>query len=908
MRRIVHVVFTTHWDREWVQSFEQYRYRLIRLFDKLLDILEAEKTLVFVFDGQTIVLEDYLQIRPENRPRIEKLAFAGRLVFGPWYVLSDLFLEGDEAIVRNLLTGFALASRYGGAMMEGYVPDSFGVIATLPSILNGFGIRCVNMGRGSKAHRRRRDTALFRWTAKDGSSLLAMDIGYGNALEFTYPDIWQDIARFTPNPTSIARAAEHFLQQAASAFPTESIYASAGVDHMEMRAGMGGLLELLNATRDEAFISSTPARFFCEVEAEIAAHGIELESVSGMMRGDLQSPMNLQGVLSTDIPLKQGNRACELTLTCLLEPLAVVGRLLTGYDHSPVLRHAWRLLLAVQPHDSICACSDDKTMIDVHARLKSARELCAIATERMMHDILPCGVAQAETLPALAIFNGLPGRGVDAFDVPVRLPLGLPEDAYDIINDLGARVGTLHVIGRRQKDLETVCATDIDLMRLACKAPRADRPHDALFSLCRAEGAMDFGACAGLVSLGLAKKCRPQAGQRIATASCIDNGLVSVAIAGDGRVTFTDKASGRVWQNLAWFEDEADVGNTYDFLALAGDAPRLSWKEAKASTRLVRHDSDVFALELTLVWDLPAHVVNCPAEALPTGAPATSTGARSGRMITHLFTTVFTIRDGLPRVDVRTVIENRSVGHRLRLGLAFERRAPLYAGAHFSIQEYDWADATDRFPTRPFTGFIGCDDGLALLCKGLYEFEARRRNDGGDVLVTCCRSTDRLGPAAGCDYEDLEHSKALCRHEIDYAFAVASSPVAALRMAQAFVSPLLAHGYIPGDQGPLSLELVSVANPAVVVSALKRAEAGNGVIVRFWNAHATGERTVLRWALPHAGVKRVELSEAPSGKLPPRDLGNGTCEIELGPCEIVTLLFHDFPPCVSSAYAFEDAE
>jgi alpha-mannosidase len=40
MQRIVHVVFTTHWDCEWIQSFVQYSYRLVRLVDKLLAILE----------------------------------------------------------------------------------------------------------------------------------------------------------------------------------------------------------------------------------------------------------------------------------------------------------------------------------------------------------------------------------------------------------------------------------------------------------------------------------------------------------------------------------------------------------------------------------------------------------------------------------------------------------------------------------------------------------------------------------------------------------------------------------------------------------------------------------------------------------------------------------------------------
>src|SRR5271165_2296661 len=146
--RFAHIVFSTHWDREWIQSFEEYRFRLVNLVDNLIAILNREPELRFVFDGQTIVLEDYLRVRPERRPELVGLSTAGRLLFGPWYVLADQFLEGDEAAVRNLLLGFALAREFGGPMLEGYVPDSFGSIASLPAILNGFGIRHANFGRG----------------------------------------------------------------------------------------------------------------------------------------------------------------------------------------------------------------------------------------------------------------------------------------------------------------------------------------------------------------------------------------------------------------------------------------------------------------------------------------------------------------------------------------------------------------------------------------------------------------------------------------------------------------------------------------------------------------------------------------------------------------------------------------
>ena len=64
----------THWDREWYQTFQGFRARLVRMIDDLLDYMEKEpKFETFHFDGQTIVLEDYIQIAPENEQRLKKL-------------------------------------------------------------------------------------------------------------------------------------------------------------------------------------------------------------------------------------------------------------------------------------------------------------------------------------------------------------------------------------------------------------------------------------------------------------------------------------------------------------------------------------------------------------------------------------------------------------------------------------------------------------------------------------------------------------------------------------------------------------------------------------------------------------------------------------------------------------------
>jgi mannosylglycerate hydrolase len=144
-----HLVSHTHWDREWYLSFEQFRAMLVRMVDELLDLLARDPEYkCFTLDGQTIVLEDYLEIKPERAEEIRRLVAEGRLLIGPWYILPDEFLVSGEATIRNLLFGRRLAQQFGGGMKVGYIPDSFGHVAMMPAILNGFDIDNAVLYRG----------------------------------------------------------------------------------------------------------------------------------------------------------------------------------------------------------------------------------------------------------------------------------------------------------------------------------------------------------------------------------------------------------------------------------------------------------------------------------------------------------------------------------------------------------------------------------------------------------------------------------------------------------------------------------------------------------------------------------------------------------------------------------------
>ena len=184
----LHVISHTHWDREWYKTFQQFRLQLVHLVDNLLTILDTDPEYKFyMLDGQTIVLEDYLQMRMANFPKLREYIQNGRVLIGPWYILPDEFLVSPEATIRNLLIGRQICGLFDNRMMVGYIPDPFGHISQMPQILNGFHIDTACLWRGV----REGSPTLLRWQAPDGSEVLLAHLynGYGNVADWPKNDL-----------------------------------------------------------------------------------------------------------------------------------------------------------------------------------------------------------------------------------------------------------------------------------------------------------------------------------------------------------------------------------------------------------------------------------------------------------------------------------------------------------------------------------------------------------------------------------------------------------------------------------------------------------------------------------------------------------------------------------------------
>ena len=177
-----HYISGTHWDREWYRTFQEFRLLFVELVDDLLDLMESNPDFkYFHFDGQTCVLPDYLELRPENKDRLAALIQCGRILVGPWFTMPDLFCPGAEALVRNLLMGQRIATEWGTkAMPVAYTCDMFGHPSQMPQIYRGFDLEYCVLGRGTNEF----DTpAFFNWRAPDGTDVFTFKlqdaIGYG---------------------------------------------------------------------------------------------------------------------------------------------------------------------------------------------------------------------------------------------------------------------------------------------------------------------------------------------------------------------------------------------------------------------------------------------------------------------------------------------------------------------------------------------------------------------------------------------------------------------------------------------------------------------------------------------------------------------------------------------------------
>jgi hypothetical protein len=353
--REVAIVPHTHWDREWYEPYQTFRMNLVDLVDGLLPLLESDPSYQrFLLDGQMAVVDDYLEVRPENEARLRALAGSGRVSVGPWYILLDEFLVSAETIVRDLQMGLARGASFGGAMDIGYLPDMFGHVAQMPQILRHAGFEHAVVWRGVPSTVTK--TAFF-WEAPDGSSVRAeyLPVGYGNGASL--PDDAKALVR---------RIADH--EQEVASFLIDGILCMNGSDHLRPQPWLGRVVAEANDLQDDFHFTITSLSEYL--------HGAPTEGLE-RHRGELRSGARanvLMGVTSNRVDVRRAEGIATREIERRAEPYSALFMDAASYP-SRLLDLAWTLVVRNSAHDSVCACSVDDVVDAVLHRYAEARQL-----------------------------------------------------------------------------------------------------------------------------------------------------------------------------------------------------------------------------------------------------------------------------------------------------------------------------------------------------------------------------------------------------------------------------------------------------------------------------------------------------------------------------------------------------
>jgi len=894
------LVSHTHWDRAWYVTFQEYRIRLVRLVDRLLDLLDARPDYrVYMLDGQMAVLEDYLEVRPQRASELQAHCRAGRIQVGPWYVLADEFLVSPEALIRNLMVGHHMGADYGGVEKIGYVPDGFGHIAQLPQILRGFGIDNAFFWRGLGNEGKRLGTE-FEWRAPDGSTVTTvwMPWGYHNVSNIGYPIHWGDTSQMEFSADLAQEQIRHALDQLRSMANTPALLLMNGIDHAEAEPRIPDIIARANAENDDVEISHGT---LAEHLGRVRGAQVALPAFEGEFRWGRYSEI-LQGVYAARIHLKQINHRVESLLERYAEPLAAYAWL-AGADvpagTQDLLWTAWRWLLKNHPHDDIYGSGVDLVHEEMLYRFGQAEQIGSFLVRDSLRQLARQVDFTAQSGTPVLVFNPLGWARCETTVGDIDFDFDDPTAGNFQLVDGEGRVVPHQVL------------SDEPVFWMETLKPNRKRRVRVAFPT-------DVPACgyrAYYAQPQQAAAYEPTSVWRVGKRGA-ENDTLAFEIAADGGLDVTDKTTGQVYRSLGHLSDVDDAGDEYSYCPCPNS-------------------------ETTTTAGLPAEV-NCiasgPVQAtfriawtlrVPAGLTDDRQRRATERVPMPIVSEVTLYRDR-PGLYIRTEIENRARDHMLSVlfptGLQATHAAVDEA---FAVMERDlelpdaagWVeDPTALMHQRAFTDVSADGHGLMVLNRGLPAVEVTREAGGARIALTLLRSVGWLSrddlatrrvaagplvptPGAQC-LGAYTYEYAIVPHAGDWrtAYPAAYNFIASLLVtradthegldlremnitrddpAQVKAIPWPRSGPLPG-----TFSFVTIEPQTLILSAVRRTKDGQGLVVRCYNVEREPVTATLTSGLSLASARRLNLNEEPGEPLDVID-GRGVV-LQVRGAEVVT--------------------
>ncbi len=880
--RTVHLIPHTHWDREWYLPLGAFQARLGEMVDGLLTMLMKEGRLgSFLLDGQTVLLEDYLAVRPHQRGALILALRSGRLQSGPWYVLADEQIPTAESLLRNLALGREDLRRMDpGSSGSCYSPDAFGHPAALPALAREFGLETAVLWRG--LHPDQIDGKdLCWWEAPDGRRVLVYHLpadGYeiGSALT----------GLGGPDGETDQKLAEAWAGVADKLLPriaTSQLAVFVGADHHAADPGLASLVARLSRVeRGLQFRISSLSEFLSAAERELP----DLPVISGELRDSYGYAWTLQGVHGTRAPLKRRNSRLELVLLRHAEPLAAISGM-TGANQS--LRHAWRRLVQCHFHDAIAGTAGDEVAQAMTTRFNDVEAIAGETIRASSHALVGHDADGARegagVSPRLYFWNpaARPRGGVVLAEVtafrgdvlvgppgvrkarrgPGFRPFALGSGGTTVVPQI---LGVVPGLERADAARHYPDQDMVDRVRIALPLPHA------------------------LPALGLAGFDMAAGGgeplEEFATAQgrALGNGRIHAAVDSVGRIQLYDPAGGERFDDLAGLESEPDRGDCYTFSAV----PRA---------RVVRPTGRV---RPKVIWPGPLAAALEWSVELGKGAGKTTASF-----------TLEAIGD-LPVLRGRIVLESGAEDRRLRLrfptGL---RRASILAGAHFGAVSRSFGAGVGprkgglretpvaTAPAHRWVAVARKRRGLAFFMPGFFEYEW---TSGGDLLVTLLRSVGELSkpdlrerPGHAGWPTPTPQAQCTGREVIEFGLGLVTEDdlgrVAELeqRWEDAFLPPVPLWIRDCTAAAPPAGPGMELAGEGLVFSSCHSAWTHEGIMLRCYNAGDQDTRGAWRFPRPLREALRVR-ADGSDGATLPLDQGGRAVSFPAGPHEIISLL------------------
>ena len=506
------------------------------------------------------------------------------------------------------------------------------------------------------------------------------------------------------------------------------------------------------------------------------------------------------------------------------------------------LDRGWRYLLCNHTHDANGGCAPDAVCLDMEYRYRKAADLADIATEDAMAHVAK-GLAQAaagEHAMQLVVYNPLPVPRDAVLLVDLEIPPSTPPRRPGWS---APRTPSVHATGRQQREVQRVRGQHL-----------GGAPHPGLHPRevprLRLTGLPALGYRAYAIVPEKDELRPPPAASLVAGPATMANERLRAEVNPDGTVNLTCKATHRRYAGLNYLADQGECGNAWKHVPPVFDRLYTS-RGASASVAVTESGPLVAAIEAALRIPHPGRLRRRAAAERSAGAPAGAGGVPPGGRLPGAEGDAHRGQPGQGPLAPRVHADGPGGGC-LVGGQPLRRAGPPIAVPDST----GWVErAYGTHPLRTFAGLTDGHDGLAVMPKGLYEYEAidDPPRTLALTLIRACRIKLAVSEEKQTELPD-EGIQCPGPRRFEYAIIPHAGDWRAARLlteaAKAYV-PVRA-AMTGRGKGPLPAEmsLMTLDNEALHVTCVKQAEDGDGMIVRLFNPLEEPQPATLTFCRP----------------------------------------------------------